>query len=213
MPVFRPPRGTTPMSPGQEVVFDDLTIGLMESFFYTLLPSAFGTFSIVWQETDKRPKVHRVFLPDEGIPAENLVQMTFVDVSPLSCPAIAELGGRIQSFLEGEAVDFELEIIALERCSEFQQRVLAAEYRIPRGWVSTYGRIARSLGIPGGARAVGRALSRNPFPIIIPCHRAIRSNGELGGFQSGQKMKRALLELEGIQFSPSGKVLMDRVYY
>jgi methylated-DNA-[protein]-cysteine S-methyltransferase len=201
------------MPPGREAVFDDLAMSLIESHLYTLLPSAFGTFSIVWQETDKRPKVHRVFLPHEETPVENLVQMAFVDASPLSCPAIAELGERIQRFLEGEAVDFDLEIVALERCSEFQRRVLLAEYRIPRGWVSTYGRIARNLGIPGGARAVGGALAHNPFPIIIPCHRAIRSNGGLGGFQGGQKMKRALLELEGIQVSPSGKVLMNRIHY
>jgi len=184
----------------------------MKSFF-TLLPSAFGTLGIVWQETDKGPKVRRVFLPNEATAVEDFVQMTFAGASPLSCPAIAELGERIQCFLEGETVDFELEIIALERCSEFQQRVLVAEYRIPRGWVSIYGRIARHLGIPGGARAVGRALSRNPFPIIIPCHRAIRANGELGGFQGGQSMKRALLELEGIEFSQSGKVLTNRIHY
>lgn len=187
-------------------------MSLIESHFYTLLPSAFGTLGIVWQETYKGPGVRRVFLPNEVTPAENF-EMTFVDASPLSCPAIAELGERIQRFLEGEAVDFDLEIIALERCSEFQRRVLLAEYRIPRGWVSTYGRIARSLGIPGGARAVGGALARNPFPIIIPCHRAIRANGELGGFQGGQSMKRALLELEGIEFSQSGKVLTNRVHY
>ena len=112
------------MPPGREAVFDDLTMGLMKSLFHTLLPSAFGTFGIVWQETDERPKVHRVFLPNERTPVENLVQMTFVDASPLSCPAIAELGGRIQSFLEGEAVDFELDSIALERCSRFQRRRL-----------------------------------------------------------------------------------------
>jgi methylated-DNA-[protein]-cysteine S-methyltransferase len=88
-----------------------------------------------------------------------------------------------------------------------------AEHRIPRGWVSTYGRIAKSLAVPRGARAVGSALSHNPFPIIIPCHRALRSNGELGGFQGGLAMKRALLELEGVQFSPTGRVLTDRVYY
>jgi len=185
----------------------------MESHFYTLLPSAFGRLSIVWQETDNGPKIQRVFLPSESIPVEKLVQATFVDASPQSCPAITELGERIQCFLEGETVDFELEIIALEKRSEFQQRVLVAEYGIPRGWVSTYGRIARSLGIPGGARAVGGALARNPFPIIIPCHRAIRANGELGGFQGGQSMKRALLELEGIEFSQSGKVLTNRVHY
>jgi methylated-DNA-[protein]-cysteine S-methyltransferase len=57
------------------------------------------------------------------------------------------------------------------------------------------------------------ALARNPFPLLIPCHRAIRSNGKLGGFQGGPGMKRALLELEGIEFSPTGKVLTDRIHY
>ena len=176
----------------------------MESLSYTLLPSAFGTFRLVWQETERGPKVHQVLFPHEPAPA---------GASPLSCPAIAEVGERITSFLEGETVDFELGILALERCSEFQKRVLMAEYKIPRGWISTYGRIARHLGIPGGARAVGGALARNPFPIIIPCHRAIRSNGELGGFRGGLEMKRALLELEGIEFSQTGKVLTNRIYY
>jgi methylated-DNA-[protein]-cysteine S-methyltransferase len=139
--------------------------------------------------------------------------MAFVGAGPLSCPAITALGERIQAFLEGQAVDFELNLIALDQCSESQKRVLLAEYRIPRGWVSTYGRIARNLGMPGGARAVGGALAHNPFPIIIPCHRAVRSNGELGGFQGGLKMKQALLELEGVEFSQPGKVRMNRVYY
>ena len=176
----------------------------MEPLSYTLLPSAFGTFSLVWQKTEKGPKVHRVLFPHEQTPA---------GASPLSCPAITELGERIQAFLEGEAIDFELGILALERCSEFQRRVLLAEYEIPRGWISTYGRMARHLGIPGDARAVGGALSRNPFPIIIPCHRAIRANGELGGFRGGLEMKRVLLELEGVEFSQTGKVLTNRIYY
>jgi methylated-DNA-[protein]-cysteine S-methyltransferase len=179
---------------------------------YTLFPTAFGTFRLLWQETEKGPKVHRVLFPHEQT-LENMGQLASADASPLSCPAITELGQRIQGFLEGEAVDFELDMIALERCSEFQRRVLLAEYRIPRGWISTYGRIARYLGVPGGARAVGGALAHNPFPIIIPCHRAIRSNGELGGFRGGLEMKRALLELEGIAFSQTGKVLTDRIYY
>ena len=185
----------------------------MERRFYTLLSSSFGTLGIVWAETERGPMAHRVFLPNAGTPAEKLIQMNFTDVRPLSCPIVRELGERIQRFLEGEAVDYKLDRIALERCSEFQKRVLLAEYEIPRGWVSTYGRIARSLGIPNGARAVGGALSGNPFPIIIPCHRAIRSNGELGGFQGGLRMKRALLEREGIEFSGEGKVLTDKVYH
>jgi len=180
---------------------------------YALLSSAFGTFAIVWQEIDRGPRVCRIFLPEEQTSVENLVQTDFADSSRLSCPTITELGERIQSFLEGGAVDFGLDVIALERYSEFQQRVLLAVHKIPRGWLSTYGRIAGSLQVPGGARAVGRALSLNPFPIIIPCHRVISSNCELGGFGGGLRMKRALLELEGIEFSQTGNVLANRVYY
>jgi methylated-DNA-[protein]-cysteine S-methyltransferase len=62
-----------------------------------------------------------------------------------------------------------LDLINLRQCFEFQKNILLAEHKIPRGWVSTYGRIARKLGVPNGARAVGTALARNPFPIIGTC--------------------------------------------
>lgn len=190
------------------------TAGTMTSAFsYALVPSAFGVLSIVWQETVDGPKVHRLFLPHKQMPAEKNVQASFPGARRRSCPVIEGLVERIHRFLAGKPIDFSLSIAALEECSEFQRGVLLAEHRIPRGWVSTYGRIAKSLAVPRGARAVGSALSHNPFPIIIPCHRALRSNGELGGFQGGLAMKRALLELEGVQFSPTGRVLTDRVYY
>ena len=184
-----------------------------ESFYYTTVPSAFGTLTIVWRETSEGPRVCRLLLPGERISAEEVMRATYVGIRPLSNPTIKALTEQLQSFLKGDAVDFRLSLIDLGQCSEFQRKVLLAEHEIPRGWVSTYGRIARSLGMPGAARAVGTALSRNPFPIIIPCHRAIRSNGELGGFRGGVKMKRALLELEGVEFSTTGKVLTSRFYY
>ena len=183
------------------------------SFHYVTLWSAFGTLIIVWHRNKGRPKVHRLFLPNEETLIENVLRKTFTGISPLTCPAITELGKQIQSFLKGERVNFELNIIALEQCPEFQKKVLTAEHRIPWGWVSTYGRIARSLETPQGARAVGRALAQNPFPIIIPCHRAIRHDGKLGGFRGGLEMKRALLELEGVEFSQTGRVVTDRIYY
>jgi methylated-DNA-[protein]-cysteine S-methyltransferase len=186
---------------------------LLKSFYYTTVPSAFGTLRIVWRETSEGAKVRRLLLPGERIPAEEVMRTTYVGIRPLSNPEIGELAERIQGFLKGKAVDFHLDLIDLGQCSEFQRRVLLADHKVPRGWVSTYGRIARSLGMPGAARAVGTALSRNPVPIIIPCHRAIRSNGELGGFRGGLNMKRALLELEGVEFSTTGKVITYKLYY
>ena len=184
-----------------------------EPFYYTTVPSAFGTLRIVWRETSEGAKVRRLLLPGERIPAEEAMRTTYAGIRPLSNPTIEVLTEQIGSFLKGEAVDFEVRLVDLGECSEFQKSVLLAEHKIPRGWVSTYGRIARSLGLPKAARAVGTALSRNPVPIIIPCHRAIRSNGEVGGFRGGLNMKRALLELEGVEFSTTGRVLTDRFYY
>ena len=94
--------------------------------------------------------------------------------------------------------------------------LLPDEHRIPRGWVSTYGTYgwnAKHLGITMAVRPVGSSLVGNPFPIIIPCLRAVRSNNELGGFQGGPAMKRALLELERVELSPTGEVLAPRMFY
>jgi len=112
----------------------------------------------------------------------------------------------MQRYLGGQAVELPLDLIYLEACSGFQRRVLLAEYAVPRGRVSSYGRLAAGLGAPSAARAVGSALARNPFPIIIPCHRTVRSDGDLGGFRGGLDMKRALLELEGVELTPAGTV-------
>jgi methylated-DNA-[protein]-cysteine S-methyltransferase len=155
----------------------------------------------------------RVLLPEAGRSGEELNQALRKAGHNRSSPAMEGLARQVTRFLEGEEITFPLEILAWDRCSAFQQRVLRAEHAIPRGWVSTYGRIAEHLGKPGAARAVGRALARNPFPILIPCHRAVRNGGELGGYQGGQGMKRALLGMEGVAFSPDGKVVMDQVYY
>jgi methylated-DNA-[protein]-cysteine S-methyltransferase len=178
----------------------------MRPSFYMLSPSFFGTLGFVWQEAEKGLSVQRVFLPSVRVPVKEIIQATFAGACLSSCPPIhiVELVEQIQCFLVGEAVDFALKHFALERCSEFQARVLVAVHEIPRGRVSAYGRIARRSGVSGGARAVGGALARNPFPIIIPCHRAIRSNGELGGYQGGLEMKRALLEFEGVELTQRG---------
>ena len=78
----------------------------------------------------------------------------------------------------------------------FEQRVYAVVARIPRGEVRSYQWVARRLGNPGLARAVGQALRRNPWPDRVPCHRVIRADGSLGGYAWGLAKKRRLLERE-----------------
>jgi methylated-DNA-[protein]-cysteine S-methyltransferase len=185
----------------------------LKSFHYTKVPSPFGELAILWRQESGGPQVHRILLPNETGRAKFGWRKGFVKATPASCSVIADLVRRIQGYLKGEAVEFDLGAIALDTCSGFQRKVLLADFGIPRGWVSTYGRVARSLGCPAGGRAVGGALAHNPFPIIIPCHRVVRANLDLGGFGGGFPLKRALLELEGLKLSESGRVLTDRIYY
>jgi len=157
--------------------------------------------------------VRQILISKPGQPAESSLKEQFPDSVPSPCGLIDELAGRIAAFFDGADVRFALEHVRLDLCPPFQRRVLHAEYAIPRGLVSTYRRIAAHLGVTGGARAVGNALATNPFPIVIPCHRAIRSDGTLGGYQGGLDMKRALLEQEGLEIDGRGRVVSPDLYY
>lgn len=84
----------------------------------------------------------------------------------------------------------------LKALSPFTQKVLAATRSIPYGRTKSYGWVAKKLAIPGGSRPVGQALKRNPLPVIIPCHRIIKSNGKIGGFSEGIVVKKKLLDME-----------------
>jgi methylated-DNA-[protein]-cysteine S-methyltransferase len=81
----------------------------------------------------------------------------------------------------------------------FNQKVWALCARIPAGRVATYGEIAKALGSPGAARAVGNALNKNPYAPMVPCHRVVGSNGSLTGFAGGLAKKERLLEGEGVK--------------
>ncbi len=80
----------------------------------------------------------------------------------------------------------------------FQQKVYEAVSRIPRGEVRSYKQIAEQIGSPNAYRAVGSALNKNPYIGKVPCHRVIRSNGAIGGFQKGVQVKTHLLKKEGV---------------
>jgi len=113
------------------------------------------------------------------------------DDSPVLQHARRELEEYAAGTRERFEVPFELE------GTHFQCEVWRALFEIPFGQVRTYGEVARALGRPGAARAVGAAAGRNPLPVIIPCHRLVGSGGSLTGFSAGIDVKRKLLELEG----------------
>jgi O-6-methylguanine DNA methyltransferase len=96
--------------------------------------------------------------------------------------------------------------------SEFSKKVLTATQSIPWGEVRTYKWLSLHLKKPHSFRAIGNALRRNPFPIVVPCHRVICSDGSLGGFSapSGVFLKRKLLVMEGICFDKNGRVVENK---
>lgn len=80
----------------------------------------------------------------------------------------------------------------------FEKKIYKAVKAIPKGQVRSYGWVARRIGNPGGSRAVGNALNKNPYPIVVPCHRVVKADGSPGGFARGQKEKLRLLKSEGL---------------
>ena len=180
--------------------------------FHCLRRPRFGPVAILWSVHQGQPKVRRVLLSRAELSAKQTLKSLFPDSIASSCAEIDTLADRIAAFLGGKDIRFSLAVARLDLFSPFQQKVLRAEHEIPRGKVSTYQRIGGHLGHPQAARAVGTALAHNPFSIIVPCHRAIRSDGTLGGFQGGVEMKRALLEMEGVLVDGSGRVVSGKQY-
>lgn len=125
--------------------------------------------------------------------------------SPAARAHLVELEGEIGEHLAGARDAFALPLV-LEGVSDWDHRVLEGVRTIPRGATASYGEIARRIGSPGAARAVGGAVGRNPIGLLVPCHRVIAGDGTLGGyggswFGSREELlglKERLLELEGV---------------
>ena len=105
----------------------------------------------------------------------------------------------IRAVMAGESRDLRDVPLDEHAIDDFRRTVYAATREIPGGTTRSYGEVARAIGRPDGARDVGTALARNPFPIIVPCHRVVAANGALTGFSApgGLATKRRMLELEG----------------
>lgn len=161
-----------------------------------LFDTAIGCCGIAWSERG----VVGVQLPEADASAtQALLGRRFPGAGPRSPPPeVMEAIAAITALLRGEHDD--MPSIVLDWCGvpPFERSVYEAARRIAAGSTLTYGELARQLGAPGAARAVGQALGRNPYAPVVPCHRVLAAGGRPGGFSAhgGLATKLRLLEIE-----------------
>jgi methylated-DNA-[protein]-cysteine S-methyltransferase len=169
---------------------------------YALFETPIGPCGIAWSERG----LTRLQLPemDHGATEHRLLDSR-LRASEAPPAAIQQVIAQLQSYLAGERVDFAAVPLDLAGVSPFYRKVYEAARAVGWGQTTTYGVLARQVGVPGAARAVGQSMSKNPIAIIIPCHRVLASGNRVGGFSAfgGTFAKEHLLALEGVSLNVS----------
>ena len=168
---------------------------MQKAIKYTIFKTRWGYFGLASTEF----ALLRTRLPDqehENLKAKLLKNLPAAQYEKALFKTAQE---QITAYFDGDCVNFSRDFpIILDGFSFFISSVLTACRDIRFGQTTSYSGLAKKLGRPGTARAVGGALAKNPLPLIIPCHRVIRSDGKIGGFSTpgGTNLKAKLLELE-----------------
>ena len=164
---------------------------------FALFDTAIGRCAIVWGEGG----VIGVTLPERSDAAMRArIGRRHPDARETNPPpAIDAAINHIRRLMDGHRQDLSAIVLDMSDVPEFERRVYAEARSIPPGETLTYGDIAPRLGDVGLSRAVGQALGRNPFAIVVPCHRVLAAGGKSGGFSAvgGVETKRRMLEIEG----------------
>jgi O-6-methylguanine DNA methyltransferase len=165
--------------------------------FFTLFDTAIGRCAIAWGPRG----VVGVQLPGANEPKTRArVLQRFPRAREAAPPSEVEHArDSIVAYLRGEPGELSCVPLDMDIVPPFHRRVYEAARSIPRGATMTYGALAARIGAAGSARAVGQALARNPFAIIVPCHRVVAAGGKIGGFSAngGVLTKTRLLAIEG----------------
>ncbi|QRM28438.1 methylated-DNA--[protein]-cysteine S-methyltransferase [Microvirga sp. VF16] len=164
--------------------------------FYTLFETPIGFCGLAWNERG----VIGFQLPEDDVSrTRGRIAKRFPGIcEAVASPTIQGIIADVTALLHGEARDLSDVQLDMDGVSDFDRRVYEVARSIPPGRVLTYGEVASRLGIDN-ARAIGQSLGRNPFAIIVPCHRVVAADGKLGGFSAngGATTKRRLLAIEG----------------
>ncbi|NNL90381.1 MAG: methylated-DNA--[protein]-cysteine S-methyltransferase [Marinicaulis sp.] len=169
----------------------------MGAVYYTLFDTKLGRCGIAWGEDG----INAVSFAeaDDNLTIKRLRRRA-PDASKAPPPAEFEIViNKIQALLSGDKISFDEAALDMSGIAEFDTDVLALTREIKAGDTKTYGDLARALGDVSLSRRVGQALGRNPFPIIVPCHRVLSADGMMTGFSApgGVALKEKLLKIEG----------------
>lgn len=171
---------------------------------FSLFDTPIGACGIAWGGDG----VVGVQLPEGRADATRArLRRRFPQAGELPPPAaVRRAVDAIQALLRGEPADLSGVPLDMRAVPDFQRRVYEAARAIPPGATRSYGELARQLGAPGAARAVGQALGRNPFAIVVPCHRVLAAGGRMGGFSAGGgvRTKLRMLAIEGAPAAAQG---------
>jgi methylated-DNA-[protein]-cysteine S-methyltransferase len=169
----------------------------MDEVAYTLFETPVGQCALAWNAGG----LVAVQLPERTVAATEVrVRRRFPGAAAQSPPpAVRQAISAIVKLLRGGPDTLAAIPLDLSRCSPFHRRVYEIARTIPAGETWTYGELAARAGSPGAARAVGQAMARNPFPLVVPCHRVMGAQGWAGGFSAhgGVSTKFRLLRIEG----------------
>jgi methylated-DNA-[protein]-cysteine S-methyltransferase len=166
---------------------------------FALFDTAIGRCAVAWGDGG----IVGVQLPEASERATRArLGKRFPNAKEATPPASVERAVRdIAALLDGKKTDLSRIALDMNGVPEFHRRVYEAARKIPAGVTLSYGEVAKRVGAPGAARAVGQALGRNPFAIVVPCHRVLAAGGKLGGFSAdgGVSTKARMLEIEGVR--------------
>jgi methylated-DNA-[protein]-cysteine S-methyltransferase len=131
----------------------------------------------------------------DGLRSIRFIATPPIQTSPVGNPHLKRAYKQLNEYFRGERMRFDIPLCP--DGTDFQRNVWNHLSDIPFGTTVSYGDLAKSVGSPRGARAIGMANNRNPLPIVVPCHRVLGGDGKLVGYASGVEIKRKLLSLEG----------------
>jgi methylated-DNA-[protein]-cysteine S-methyltransferase len=165
---------------------------------YHLFDTEFGTCAIAWSEAG----LTRVQLPERTrAETEARIRRVGAESAGTPLPAFAvDAVSALQMYFSRTPVSLDALRLDESFVSTFNASIYRALRAVPRGTTVTYGDLAKQVGQPGAARAVGMAMGQNPWPVIVPCHRVLARGGKMGGFSApgGTATKEKLLALEGV---------------